>query len=208
MSENLIENLLSKGEQLVYEYIKEEAEKHGSVRESMDSIAESIRVRYADRIPVRNVKAPNGETIPEKTFSEATVHRAITKLKKEGIIQVNPSNDKAVPNEIIFYGLPNEDEQLQEILEMASKLNLSLSRLQTIITNKEKEIYQLKLDKKNLYKELDGLKEQLRRMNLLNIELQKALRDVESGKNPFKEGTVIGISDLGDGTKAYIVKSE
>lgn len=209
MSENYIENLLSKNEQLVYEYIKEQAKEQGSMRESMDSIADSILERYAERIPERRVSVAGGGASgsTQKTFSVATVHRAINKLKKEGIIQINQSNDNSAPNQIIFYGLPNEDQQVSDIMEMANKLNLSVKRFETVLVNKDTQIHQLQLEKKQLFKELDGKNEELRRLTLLVESLQKDLDKALKGENPFGEGTIIGTTDLGDNTKAYIVKT-
>lgn len=208
MSENYIENLLSKGEQLVYEYIKEQTKESGSMKESMDSIAESILERYADRISERRVSvAGGGSKGGNKTFSVASVHRAITKLRKEGIVQVNHSNDNSSPNEITFYGLPDEDQQVSKILEMAGQLNMGIQRFETVLTNKDKAIHQLKLEKKQLYKELDGKNEEIRRANELIKSLQEDLNKAIGGNNPFAEGSIIGTTDLGDNTKAYIIRT-
>jgi predicted transcriptional regulator len=199
---NYIENLLTKGEQFVYLFIKEQSVETGSVKISMDRMAELISEKYKDLIPLRKKKAANGSQVEERSFSEATVHRAVQKLKKEGIIVVRPSENKDEPNEILFYGLPNEEQQVDDLLTMASQLNASLQRFHEILSKKDNEIETLKRERKTMFQDLDGMRERIQQLTELNQNLQKQI----GGSNPFGEGELIHVEDLGDGTTAYIVK--
>jgi DNA-binding PadR family transcriptional regulator len=204
--ESFIEKLLTKGEYLVYQYIKEEAEKHGSVKQSLSDMANAILERYYDLIPTRKRKLADGSEVEEKGMSEGTVHRAIQKLKREGLIVVRPSEDKIEPNEIFFYGLPDEEEQVADLVEMATKLHLSVTRFQAILSSKEAEIEKLKASADQLYSELNIKNEVIRRQEELIAQLQKEIQQLASEDSPLKKGVLIGTKELGHDTIAFLVK--
>ena len=98
----------------MFQYNKEESEKHdGRIKQSMKKIGEKLNT------------------------SEATVHRAVRKLRNHGIIGIVPSQEKAESNEIVYYGLPNEEEQANEIFEMVNHLNSSINRFKTLLSRKD-----------------------------------------------------------------------
>lgn len=166
MTEENVLEMLSKSEAHVYTYIKEESQKHGgTIKESMKQIGERLG------------------------SSEATVHRAISKLRKQGIIGIVPSMDKAESNEIVYYGLPDPQQQVGDIFKMINELNSSANRFEAILESKDKQLQQQARDKDLLYARIGELEEQI-----------KALQQ-------FSQGEVISSRNLGDGTTAYIIKN-
>ncbi|WP_067923929.1 hypothetical protein [Alicyclobacillus shizuokensis] len=123
-SESVILELLSAGEQKVYEFLK----RHKRLKMSMEDIGKAI-----------------GEETGEKV-SEATVHRAVRKLYKEGIIGIIASKEKADPNEIIYYGIPDAEQEVNHIIDMVNMLNQHTSRFQQILAKKEQEVERLRLE--------------------------------------------------------------
>jgi DNA-binding PadR family transcriptional regulator len=166
MTEKSILEMLSKSEITVYEYIKKQSELlKGSLRESMATIGENI------------------------SLSEATVHRAIRKLRKEGVIGIVSSMEKAEPNEIVYFGIPDPDKQVGDIFTMIQELSSSAKRFETILLAKDRQIEQLKRDKELLYEHIDRLE----------LELKKS--------RPFEPSQLISTQPLDDGTTAYIVRN-
>lgn len=132
-------NFLSKSEHKVHDYIQKKSSK-GSVKESMEQIAEHLGI------------------------SNATVHRAIRKLKEEGIISVVPTSEKTEANEIFYHGYPDPKDQVKEIMKLVNRLNLSAKRFQTMLEKKDAEIELLKKEKRMLYEEIDMLNQKIREM--------------------------------------------
>lgn len=166
LSENSVLEMLSESEKAVFHYIKEEAQKGNSrIQESMRRIGEKL------------------------DLSEATVHRAVRKLRKQGVIGIVPSIEKAESNVLVYFGVPDPDKQAQDIFKMISQLSSNANRFETMLESKNQEIEQLKRDKAALYDEIAGLKE---RLKLGNIE----------------ESKVISSQPLGDGTVAYIIQTK
>ncbi|GAK41953.1 hypothetical protein TCA2_4445 [Paenibacillus sp. TCA20] len=211
MSENYLESRLTKNEMLVYEYIKLKTEEQGSVQESMIQMAESISEMFKDRISVRKVHSVGGASSKSKkgsAISTATISRAVNRLKAEGIIDIRQSPDSTTPHEYVFLGLPNEEEQVSEILNLADKLNSHLQRFEKLLVNRDKEIHQLKTEKKQLYVQLDAKNEEIRALNESLASLQNELKQINTdGVNPFNDGQFVGITDIGDGVRAYLVKT-
>lgn len=170
LTEDKILEMLSKSERTVYEFIKTETELHdGSIKESMKDIGNRLGL------------------------SEATVHRAVRKLRKQGIIGIVPSMEKAESNEIIYYGLPNPDKQVNDIFKMIGELNSSANRFEAILQSKDQQIEQLHREKDMLYQRIDQLQLELK---------QKELAE----KTGLHSNKIISSQKLDDGTTAYIVK--
>jgi DNA-binding Lrp family transcriptional regulator len=170
LTEAKIMEMLSKSEITVYEYIqKKSQENKGSMKESMKDIGNQL------------------------DLSEATVHRAIRKLRKQGIIGIIPSMEKAESNEIVYYGIPDPDKQATDIFKMIGELSSASNRFEAILKAKELENEQLMRDKELLYQTIDQLK----------MELQQSRTDT----NVFNNSTIISSQSLDDGTTAYIVKN-
>ena len=112
MTDNTFLQQLSKSEIMVFEYIKEQTKEGHNLKSSMKKIGEQLNV------------------------SEATVHRAIRKLRQNEIIGIVPSQEKAESNEIIFYGLPDSEKEADEIFDMVSSLNCRVSRFKALIEKK------------------------------------------------------------------------
>lgn len=170
LTENKMLEILSKSENTVYSYIREECrEKGGSLKKSMKDIGDALGL------------------------SEATVHRAVRKLRKQGVIGIIPSMEKAESNEIVYYGIPNPEEQVNDIFKMIGDLSSNANRFESILKAKDTEIDQLKRDKEMLYERIDQLEMEL-----------KHSRTMQTG---FDAGNVISSQPLDDGTTAYIVKT-
>jgi len=170
MTEENVLELLSKSEKSVYEYIKQKAETNSarSVKESMKEIGNQLEL------------------------SEATVHRAIKKLRKNGIISIVPSVEKAESNEIVYYGVPDAEKQVGDIFSMIGELSASASRFEAILASKDLEIEKLQRENALLYADIDQVNKEVR-------ELRAAQVGIDSSK-------IISSQPLPDGTTAYIVK--
>ncbi len=169
LGEDSILEMLSKSELIVYDYIKRKSESGDSIKESMKQIGDTLGV------------------------SEATVHRAIRKLRKQGIIGIIPSVEKAESNEIIFYGIPDPDQQVSDIFSMIGELNSSANRFEAVLKVKDQKIEQLTREKEMLIKRID--------------ELEANLSKVIAQKSGIDESKIISSQPLNDGTTAYIVKN-
>lgn len=170
LTENKMSEILSKSENTVYSYIKKEClEKDGTLKKSMKDIGDVLGL------------------------SEATVHRAVRKLRKQGVIGIIPSMEKAESNEIVYYGIPDPEKQVNDIFKMIGELNSNANRFESILKAKDQENEQLKRDKELLYERIDQLE----------LELKQA-RAENSGIDYSK---VISSQPLDDGTTAYIVKT-
>ena len=167
MTEEKILEMLSKSENTVYEYIKDQCRNGDTLKESMKNIGDKLGL------------------------SEATVHRAVRKLRKQGIIGIVPSMEKAESNEILYYGIPDPDKQVGDIFKMIGELSSSANRFETILKTKNQTIETLTLEKQTLYRQIDQLK----------VELKKA-RAAE-----FNKDNIVSSQPLDDGTTAYIVKT-
>ena len=172
LAEEQVLEMLSKSEITVYEYIKQESQKRrGSIKESMKQIGDKLGL------------------------SEATVHRAIRKLRKQGVIAIVPSMEKAESNEIVYYGIPDPEKQVHDIFKMIGELSSSANRFEAILKSKDEQIERLELEKELLYQ----------RINQLEIELKK----VKAGKLlGLDESKIISVQPLDDGTVAYIIKTD
>ncbi|KAF2421623.1 hypothetical protein B6K89_20725 [Bacillus subtilis] len=161
---------LSENEKRVYNYIKTKAENDANktLKESMRKISGQLGI------------------------SEATVHRAVQKLRSNGVIQIVPSREKTESNEIVFYGFPAPEEQVGDIFKMVGSLNSGIQRFETILNNVTKE-------NERLLKENEELNELV---GQLKAELNKAPA-AQAGIDTTK---IIQTQPLKDGTIAYIVK--
>lgn len=167
LTEQSILEELSKSERLVYYYIKEKASQNDNqIQESMDSIGDAVGV------------------------SEATVHRTIRKLKKEGVIGILPTPEKSDANIIKFFGIPDPKKQVTEIFDMISSLNLNAKRFENILEQKDQEIEKLKQEIDTLYKEIEKYKKML----------------ASSSNISFDGGEVVKSEPLGNNLYALIVK--
>lgn len=165
MTEKSLLEMLSKSEQTVYKYIKEQCELlGGSLKEPFSSIGKRL------------------------DMSQATVHRAVKKLRQQGIIGVVSSEDKTEANEIIFYGIPAPDKQVGDIFSMIQQLSDSAKRFEKILESKDMTISALKRDKELLYERIDRLEVDARR------------------GAPFDPDRIVSSQSLEDGTTAYIVR--
>lgn len=166
--DKVLENL-SKSESTVYSYIKQECEaKGGSLKQSMKDIGDALGL------------------------SEATVHRAVRKLRKQGVIGIIPSMEKAESNEIVYYGIPDPEQQVNDIFKMIGNLNANANRFESILKAKDQEIERYKRDKEKLYERIDQLE----------VELKQA----RVGKTGIDFSKVISSQPLDDETTAYIIK--
>lgn len=164
---NLFENLTEK-EKLMYRYIEDETDQ-GKIQleQSYDQIGEALNI------------------------SGATVHRAIHKLRKLGILGVIPSTNKYESNKLNFYGIPNEEEQIDDIIQMVKTLNLNAERFQSVLHSKDEEITALRKENDDIFERHQLLLEE---MDIL----RKAVK--------FDPEKIISSQALGDGTIAYLVK--
>jgi predicted transcriptional regulator len=198
--ELIIGQLLSQTEQLVYRYLKDES-KNGPIKQSMKNMAKSVLDRYNDEIQAR----PSASG-PEKTLSEATVHRAIRKMNKEGIIGIVPSQEKAESNEIVFYGLPDEERQVDELMDLGNRLHQSLNRFQSLLLRKDQELEQVKRDRQELYKEIDALAASNTQLQQTNAHLNAMLQQYLAGHDVFGNRKIIEAEELPDGTMAVVLQ--
>ncbi len=168
---------LSENEKRVYNYIKTKAENDANktLKESMRKISGQLGI------------------------SEATVHRAVQKLRSNGVIQIVPSREKTESNEIVFYGFPAPEEQVGDIFKMVGSLNSGIQRFETILNNVTKENERLLKENERLLKENEELNELV---GQLKAELNKAPA-AQAGIDTTK---IIQTQPLKDGTIAYIVK--
>ncbi len=169
LTEDSILEMLSKSELIVYNYIKKKSQNGDSIKESMKQIGDTLDV------------------------SEATVHRAIRKLRKQGVIGIIPSVEKFESNEIIFYGVPDPKEQISEIFSMIGELSSSADRFEAVLKTKDESI-----DK--LTRENEVLQERIE-------ELEAKLAGVIAQNAGIDESKIISSQPLSDGTTAYIVKN-
>lgn len=170
LTEEKVTELLSKSENEVYEYIKRASQSQGGkLKESMKDIGGHL------------------------SLSEATVHRAIRKLRKNGVIGIVPSMEKAESNEIVYYGIPDPHQQLTDMFKMIGELSSSSNRFQSVLQAKETENEQLMRDKEMLYERID--------------QLEMELRQLRAEKTGFDKERIISSQSLDDGTTAYIVKN-
>lgn len=171
LTEKDLLGLLSKSEVTVYEYIKAMCEQNnGKLKQSMSDIGESLG-----------------------GLSEATVHRTVRKLRKEGIIGINSSVEKAEPNEIVYYGIPDPDQQVNQILDTIKQLNGMSERFETILAAKDRTIEQSKRDKELMLEQIDRLELEIERLR---------------GGHPFDPARIISYESLEDGTTAYLVRDD
>lgn len=166
--EDILE-LLSKSERTVYMYIKEKAEKGVRIiKESMKEIGDKLGV------------------------SEATVHRSLRKLRKQGVIGIIPSAEKSESNEIVYYGIPDPLKQAHDIFEMIHQLNLNAKRFEEILKMKDNKISQLMRDKETLYARID--------------ELEQELALLRAQSKGFDGYNIVSSQPLDDGTIAVILR--
>lgn len=171
---------LNKSERLVHDYIKKTCEaSNGRMSESMNDIGKKL------------------------DLSEATVYRAIRKITRMGIIGIVPSTGKAKSNEIIYYGEPNEEEQVKEIFNLASDLTSNIKRFEALLQQKDNQINSLEKENKLLNDQVQKLEKQLKDSSKINKELENLL-DKES-ISLLKNLTVDDVIELDDGRKAIIL---
>lgn len=184
-TENFLNNL-SKSEQKVHDYILEKTNASGTGRmsESMSTIASAIGV------------------------SEATVHRAIRQLRKSGIIGIIPAQEKTESNEIIYYGEPDEEQQVKDIMNLASQLNSDIDRFQALMEAKDRTIRSMENERSIM---MDQIKKQQKELDTYKELVEKMTQIVQSyeSENPvFTKNRIVGFTDLGDGNSALIFKEK
>lgn len=175
LTEEKIQDSLSKSEAHVYQYLKAACgQKNGSIKKSMKDIGDKLGL------------------------SEATVHRAIRKLRKAGVIGVIPSMEKAESNEIIYYGIPDPDKQVKDIMKLFGELSGNVNRFETILQAKDQEIDRHIRDKDLMYEKIDQLENEI-------TELRKGRNVDTAGIDPSR---IVETRPLDNGLTAYIVKND
>jgi DNA-binding MurR/RpiR family transcriptional regulator len=165
LTEKNVLDKLSKSELSVYEYIKEQCQANGgTLKESMSDIGSKV------------------------DSSEATVHRAVSKLRKDGVIGIESSMEKAEPNTIIYFGVPDPMKEVGNIFGMIQELSANAKRFEAILMAKDREIEQHRRDKDLLYEQIDRLEQELR------------------NPAPFDTARILSSQSLDDGTTAYIIR--
>lgn len=165
MTEKSLLEMLSKSEVSVYEYIRDKSELGGgSMKEPFSKIAEALNV------------------------SNATVHRAVKKLRQQAIIGVVSSEDKTEASELIFYGIPEPEKQVGDIFNMIQSLSESSKRFENILQAKDKQVEEMSHENALLKERINELEQELRR------------------GAPFDPERIISSQSLDDGTTAYIVR--
>jgi DNA-binding Lrp family transcriptional regulator len=183
MGNDTLLDMLSKSEQKVLQYIQESCnDNNGSIKISMDKMGEAIGV------------------------SEATVHRAVRKLKSNGVIGIVPSEEKQEPNEIVYYGETDAEEDVDDIFQLYSKLSSSVNKFQNSLAVKNREILQLSAANKELDEKLTSITNELTQKDELIKNLQNTITQYEKGNPIFAESKIINIVELEDGTTALIFK--
>lgn len=198
--EYFIKNYLSNSERLVYLYLKEVSSDGGPIKQSMKQIARGILDKYREHIVTRASK--DDEVQLEKTFSEATVHRAVRKLLLEGVITVIPSVEKSESNMIVFYGLPYETDIIEDLVSLAEELNLQMHRFRAVLNRKNRELELLRRDRQHLYDEVDGLV----KLSSSNKTINDLLRSSTSNDEYLRMGNIVTATKLEDGSIALILK--
>ena len=173
---------LTKSELAVYEYLKERAEATGN-----NEITES-----------------NRDIGSKINLSEATVHRALRKLKKLGVIGIIPSEGRAQSNTIVFHGIPDESEEIDDIFSMVSQLNSSVNRFQHILTSKNNEIMKLQNELHETYERMQELQEMLEKSHEVIQMLQQLAS--EKGHDVLSNARIEDIQEREDGTIALIIR--
>ncbi len=201
-SSTLRKTSLTESQMLVYQYLKEKtAANGGRIQASYRDIADGVTEAYADVLRRRVVRRGSGDKI-----SIATVSRAIKIMEHEGIIEVimDPlANANATAN--IAWVEGQADEEVVGIMEAAHDLGVGLQRIQRVLARLERESYDKTLEVKQLHKQLDESREEVRRLLDLNQHLQKSFQ----GDSPILEhGKIVGVQEVDDNLIAYIVQVE
>lgn len=202
--EYFIKQYLSNSERLVYLYLKEVSSDGGPIKQSMKQIAMGILGKYREQIVSRSSKCD--ETQLEKTFSEATVHRAVRKLLLEGVISIIPSSEKTESNMIIFYGFPDETDIIEDLASLAVELNLQMHRLRAVLNRKNRDLELLRRDRQHLYDEVDGLVKNYEELSSSNKTINDLLRSSFSNDEYLRMGNIVTATKLEDGSIALILK--
>jgi DNA-binding Lrp family transcriptional regulator len=153
MNEQALLLELTKSELAVYEYLKKRVEKTGQ----------------------NEIKESNRDIGKQIDLSEATVHRALKKLKKLGVIGVIPTEGRAQSNTIVFHGIPDETEEVDDIFSMVSKLNSSMNRFQHILASKNNEILRLQSELDEAYARIQELQDLLEKSHRVIQGFQELL---------------------------------
>jgi len=170
----------------------------------MKQIALGILDKYRGQIVSRASKCD--ETQLEKTFSEATVHRAVRKLLLEGVISIIPSNEKTESNMIVFYGLPDETNIIEDLASLAEELNLQMHRFRAVMSRKNRELELLRRDRQHLYDEVDGLVKNYEELSNSNKTLNDLLHSSSPNDEYLRMGKIVTATKLEDGSIALILK--
>lgn len=174
---------LTKSELMVYEYLKERAGTTGD-----NKILES-----------------NRDIGSKIDLSEATVHRALRKLKKLGVISIIPSEGRAQPNTIVFHGIPDETEEIDDIFNMVSQLNSSVNRFQHVLSAKNNEIMKLQNELHEAYERIQQLQEMLEKSHGIIQALQQFLIS-KSEDNELKNVQIEEVESKEDGSIVLVVR--
>lgn len=178
---------LSASEQKVYDYVKSEAERNGgSFTESMKTMGDKLGV------------------------SESTVHRAIRKMSKAGLVSLIPSPEKTKPSEIVYYGDREEDqqEQVDKIFMIASDLNNNMTRLKALMDAKDHVIRTMEEERTKLINQLNNQQKEIENLRETNTQLRKWIAFFEKSEagSILRNSEIVGITNINDTTKALIFK--
>ena len=167
---------LSKSDMEVLRYIQQETkEGQENLSESMKSISKKLGI------------------------SEATVHRAVSKLTQYGYIGVIPSTNKYKSNLIVYYGDPVAPENISEepFFNMLMQFNQRANRFKNIL-----EMYQQE------YETLKTENEQLKQGIIPDSMKNDGERFIMYNDQKICESDIIGQTALNDELIAYIVKKK
>lgn len=153
--------LLNDSERTVYEYIKT------STREGEVPLQESMK------------------SIGRNTgFSEATVHRTISKLLKKGIVGISSHSNKSESNEIIYYGeLDVEKASEDPIFDMIVQINQRSDRFKNILDTVIKERDEYKEENEKLREKIEMPEDVVRNYESELRQLRESLKKTRSQLN-------------------------
>ena len=178
MSIETTKEILSKSESAVYDYIQERT-KNGevSLKESMKAIGLNLGL------------------------SEATVHRAISKMVDRGVVSITPSSDKSESNGIIFFGEPNNPQELKNdrFFDMILEIQQRAERFKNIIENYRVQLEAVNQENRQLKEKLElagagelsslceELSEENKRLKNAASESKKKMRDLKVENSKLKD---------------------
>lgn len=186
---SVTKNLLSENEQAVFDYIKKETDAGKKLlKEPMKAIGRKIG------------------------SSEATVHRAVTKLLSRGVIGIISSSDKSESNAIQYFGDYDTIGVLKEepFFDMIMELKQRADRFKSIVETYATQYEATSRVNEELMKEVEDLKKELKTYR--SADSGEAANGNSSGSFISYEGRtlissdIVGVTDIDDDYIAFIVK--